>query len=79
MLGVACGGIVGLFFGLPGWILGPLLGGLAFELFVARRDVHSSVRGTWGTLVGTGMGLVARVVVAVLMLGVFLGDVFWWN
>jgi uncharacterized protein len=77
--GVVVGSIIGLFFGPAGWVLGPLLGGLSFEMICARRDWRASVKGTWGTVVGTGVGLAMRLAIAVLMVAAFLADVFWWN
>jgi uncharacterized protein len=77
--GAVVGGLTGLFFGPVGWVLGPLLGGLAAELFVAKRDMQASLRGTWGTVVGTGVGLAARLGIAIVMVAAFLMDVLVWN
>lgn len=74
MLGVLIGGIVGMFLGLIGLLIGPLVGGFAFEMLLAKQDMKSAGRSTWGTLVGTGVGLVARVVVSIAMLIVFFVD-----
>jgi uncharacterized protein len=76
--GVLVGGLVGLFFGLPGWILGPLIGGLVFELALAKRDFSAAMKGSWGTVLGSGVGILARLVTAVLMVTAFLVDVFVW-
>ena len=76
--GVFVGGFVGLFLGLPGLILGPLVGGFAFEMLFAQKEVKPAVRSTWGTLVGTGVGLLARVAVSVAMIAVFVVDSLFW-
>lgn len=76
--GVMVGGIVGLFFGLPGLILGPLVGGFGFEILFARQAIQPAVKSTWGTILGTGVGLVVRVLISGLMVGVFFLDALWW-
>jgi len=76
--GVMIGGIVGLFFGLPGLIFGPLIGGFGFELVFARQALRPAVKSTWGTVLGTGVGLVVRVVISGLMVAVFFLDAVWW-
>ena len=76
--GVFLGGVVGLFFGLPGLILGPLAGGFAFEMLFAKMELKPAAKSTWGTLLGTGVGLVARFAVSGLMIGVFLVDALFW-
>ena len=77
IVGVLVGGLVGMFFALPGLIIGPLLGGFAFEMLFARKAMGKAVKSTWGTVVGTGMGLVLRVVVSLVMVASFLLDAFW--
>ena len=51
--GVFIGGIVGLFFSLPGLIIGPIIGGLAFELWFAKKEMRPAMKSTWGTILGT--------------------------
>jgi uncharacterized protein YqgC (DUF456 family) len=75
---VFLGGVVGLFFGLPGLILGPLVGGFAFEMLFAKMELKPAAKSTWGTLLGTGLGLVARVAVSVVMVAVFVVDALFW-
>jgi uncharacterized protein len=76
--GVLIGGIVGLFFGIPGLLIGPVAGGLAFEVFLAKRDFRSGMKSTWGSVVGTGVGLITRVLLSLAMVLVFLVDALWW-
>lgn len=78
IIGVFVGGIVGLFFSLPGLILGPLIGGFAFEMLFAKKELKPAAKSTWGTLLGTGVGLVARIAISVLMIVVFFADALWW-
>jgi len=70
-IGGILGGIVGLFFGLPGLILGPLAGVLIGEL-LGGQGVLPATRSTWGTLLGTGAAMIARIGIAFVMVGWFL-------
>jgi uncharacterized protein YqgC (DUF456 family) len=72
--GVFVGGIVGLFFAPIGFIVGPLLGGLLFEVLFAKKRMAPAVKSTWGTLLGTGVGLIVRVFVSLLMIITVLVD-----
>ncbi|CAN5221448.1 DUF456 domain-containing protein [soil metagenome] len=68
--GALLGSIVGLFFGLPGLIIGPFAGAVIGELAMrsgARRSAQVGV-GTW---VGLLLGTLAKVALAVAMIGVF--------
>ncbi len=76
--GVLIGGIVGMFFAPFGLILGPLIGGVGFELAFAKKRLHPAAMSAWGSLLGTGVGLVLRLIVALGMVAVFLLDVLVW-
>lgn len=75
--GAIIGGIVGIFFSLPGLILGPLIGAFAFEYFFAKKDIEPSARSTWGTIVGTLAGLLSKGIISLGMLALILVDMFW--
>lgn len=77
VIGVLVGGVIGLFFGLPGLILGPLIGGFAFEMLFAKKKMTPAAKATWGTLIGTGVGLVARFCVGLAMVAWFFIDALW--
>ncbi len=77
IVGVVLGAVVGLFFGLPGMILGPLAGCFAFELIFARKPVQPAAKSALGTAIGTGVGLISRLVIGVAMVGVFFLGAFW--
>lgn len=76
--GVFIGGIVGVLFGPFGLLLGPLVGGFAFEMLFAKQRLRPAIHSTWGTLLGTGVGLVLRVLISLAMIATFLIDVLWW-
>lgn len=65
------GAIVGLFFGIIGIFVGPLIGVLLGEL-LGGKGLLPAGKSTWGTLLGTTAGIVARLIIAVLMIGLFL-------
>ncbi|MBK8094355.1 MAG: DUF456 domain-containing protein [Verrucomicrobiaceae bacterium] len=72
--GVLVGGLVGIFFGPFGLLLGPLVGGFAFEMIFAKRRMQPAMKSTWGTIVGTGVGLVLRIGISVAMIATVLVD-----
>ena len=69
--GAVIGTIVGLFFGFPGLLIGPLLGAVAGELIAGKRLV-SAGRAGWGTVLGNLAGIVAKLVIALAMISWFL-------
>jgi uncharacterized protein YqgC (DUF456 family) len=71
--GAVLGAIVWIFFGLPGLVLGPLLGALAAEYAYTRR-LGTSARAALGTVVGLLVGAVAKIGLGLTMIGLFL---FW--
>ncbi|MCF7785216.1 MAG: DUF456 domain-containing protein [Prosthecobacter sp.] len=76
--GVFIGGIVGMFFFPFGLVLGPLIGGVAFELIFAKMKLHPAAKSAWGSLLGTGVGLVLRLILVVAMVATFFLDALVW-
>lgn len=76
--GVFIGGIAGMFFMPFGLILGPLIGGISFELLLARKRFQPAAKSAWGSLLGTGVGLLLRLIVAFIMVATFLLDALVW-
>jgi uncharacterized protein len=76
MVGAILGAIVGLFFSLPGLILGPIIGAFLFEL-LSGREWRESAKAGAGALLGMLIGTVGRVVCCVLMIAVFSLSVIW--
>jgi uncharacterized protein YqgC (DUF456 family) len=70
VLGATIGAIVGIFFGLPGLILGPFVGAVIGELSANRALLHAGKAGL-GTWLGLILGSIAKLTLAFLMLGVF--------
>jgi len=71
VVGAAIGTIVGLFFGLPGLLLGPFAGALVGEL-LAGRGLPQAARAGTGAFVGFVIGTLAKIGLAFTMLGVYL-------
>jgi uncharacterized protein YqgC (DUF456 family) len=67
----AAGALLGLFFGLPGVLLGPFVGAVAGEL-LARRGAGVAGRAGVGAALGLAFGAAAKLALAFTMLGVFL-------
>lgn len=69
--GAALGTIVGLFFGLPGLILGPFVGAVLGE-YLARRDRDQAVKAGIGTWIGIVLGTAGKLALIFMMIGVFV-------
>jgi len=70
LLGAGIGGLIGVFFGLPGILLGPFIGAVLGEL-VARGGFAQATRVGIGTWLGLLVAAVAKLVIAFLMIGTF--------
>lgn len=71
LLGAAIGTVVGLFMGVVGVLFMPLVGAALGE-YLARKDQHRAVRVGVATWLGIMLGLLAKVVLAFVMVGLFL-------
>ena len=69
--GATIGAIVGIFFGLPGIVLGPFLGAVIGELS-AKRELLQAGKSGLGTWLGLLLASVAKLTVSFLMIGVFI-------
>lgn len=69
--GAAIGTFAGLFFGLPGLLLGPFIGAATGEL-VARGGASRAVGVGVGAWIGFAVGSIAKLAIAFTMLGVFI-------
>ena len=69
--GATLGTLVGLFFGIPGLLLGPFIGALAGELTAGSKVDHATRVGI-GTWLGLLFGTLAKVALCFTMLGIFL-------
>jgi uncharacterized protein len=71
LFGAALGGIVGIFMGIPGMLLGPFVGAVLGELW-ARGGLAQAGKVGVGTWLGLAFAAIAKVVIAFLMIATFL-------
>jgi uncharacterized protein YqgC (DUF456 family) len=74
IVGATVGGLVGMFFGLPGIILGPFVGAVLFEL-VGGYKIKPAAKAGVGALLGLFAGAAGKLGICVLMMILFAGDV----
>lgn len=70
MIGAALGTVIGIFFGIPGLLLGPFLGAVAGE-FTLRRRLSEAGRAGLGAWIGLALGAACKVALIFLMIGIF--------
>lgn len=68
--GSVIGSVLGLFGGLPGLLLGPFVGAALGEYY-ARRDLERAGQIGFATWLGLILGAIAKVAIALAMLGIF--------
>ncbi len=74
--GAIVGGLIGIFFNLPGILLGPFIGAMAFELAGGRNFKDSSRAGVGATL-GLLAGAIGKLLCCLAMMGLFAADVIY--
>lgn len=74
-IGGIVGAVVGIFFGIVGLLVGPLLGALLGEL-LAGKGLLPAGKSSWGTFLGTTVGLVAKLVIGLIMV-IWFGVAAW--
>lgn len=71
LLGATIGTVVGLFFGLPGLLLGPFVGALVGEVSAGGTILRSTHVGI-ATWIGLLFGTLAKIALSFTMLGIFV-------
>ena len=71
--GAALGALAGLFFGLPGMVLGPFVGAVMGE-FSRRASVKAATQAGVGATLGLLFGALLKIALVFTMLGVFVLD-----
>jgi uncharacterized protein YqgC (DUF456 family) len=74
MVGAVVGGVIGLFFALPGIVLGPFLGAMLFEL-LGDKELKEAVHAGLGATVGLLLGIAGKFVICVVMILLFATNV----
>lgn len=75
MLGAGLGTVAGLFFGLPGIIIGPFVGAVIGELTVVG-DIRRAGKAGVAAWIGFAIGTAVKVGLAFLMIAIFIAAVF---
>ena len=75
-VGAVVGGLIGIFFSLPGLLLGPFVGALMFEMAGGRGFKDASRAGLGATL-GLLAGTLGKLACCVAMMGLFAADVIY--
>jgi uncharacterized protein len=71
MIGAFAGSVIGLFFGLPGIVIGPFAGAAIGE-FIVHRDAVRAGKAGLGTWLGLVIGGVLKIALIFVMIGVFV-------
>ena len=72
--GAILGAVVGLFFGIIGLFVGPVVGAIAGEFIAGKRMIDAG-RAGWGSLLGNIGAMVAKLIIALAMITIFLVSV----
>ncbi len=76
IIGAALGALIGLFFSLPGLILGPFIGAFAFEM-AGGRESREAARAGAGATLGLFAGALGKLACCLAMIGMFVINVFY--
>ena len=69
--GAVLGALVGLFFGLIGLFVGPVIGAIAGEVIAGKRMIDAG-RAGWGSLLGNVGAMLAKLIIGLAMIMIFL-------
>jgi len=75
-VGAIVGGLIGLFFNLPGILFGPFIGATAFEM-IGGRNFKESSRAGLGATIGLLAGTIGKLACCVAMMGLFTFNVIY--
>ncbi len=76
-IGAGLGALAGLFFGLPGLVIGPFIGAVVGE-YTVQRQLMPAGRAGLGAWIGLLVGMILKLGMIAAMLAVFLAA-FWWR
>ncbi len=74
VVGAVLGGLIGLFFSLPGIILGPFVGATLFEM-IGDKEFKKAAKAGAGAVIGLVLGVIGKSAVCVVMIGLFAVNV----
>lgn len=70
-IGAIAGALIGVFFGIVGLFVGPVVGAIAGEFIAGKRMIDAG-RAGWGSLLGNIGGVLAKLIIALAMITIFL-------
>ena len=70
MFGALLGGVIGVFFGIAGLFVGPVLGAVAGEFIAGKRMIDAG-RAGWGSLLGSLGAMIGKLLIALVMIAIF--------
>ena len=76
VVGAVVGGLIGIFFGLPGIVLGPFVGAVALEM-LGGREFQGAIRAGAGAVLGLFVGAIGKLACCVAMMGLFATSVIY--
>ena len=76
MVGAIVGGIIGLFFNLPGLLLGPFVGASVFEM-AGGREFKPAMKAGVGATLGLFAGAIGKLLCCAAMMLLFIVNVIW--
>ncbi|MCZ2292050.1 MAG: DUF456 domain-containing protein [Burkholderiales bacterium] len=76
LTGATIGTVVGLFMGFVGVFVLPFVGAMIGE-YLARQDHGRALQVGFGTWIGIMLGIVAKVVLSLVMVGLFVAALIW--
>jgi len=71
MFGAILGALIGVFFGILGLFVWPVIGAIVGEFIAGKRMIDAG-RAGWGSLLGNLGGMVGKLVIALAMITIFL-------
>jgi hypothetical protein len=74
--GAAAGGVIGIFFSLPGILLGPFIGATLFEV-IGGYEFKKATRAGLGATLGLFAGLIGKCALCAAMIGLFTANVIY--
>jgi hypothetical protein len=70
MFGAIVGAVIGIFFGIAGLFIAPVIGAILGE-FIAGKRIIDAGRAGWGSLLGSLGGMIGKLAIALAMIAIF--------
>ncbi|MCL4785689.1 MAG: DUF456 family protein [Verrucomicrobia bacterium] len=74
VVGAVLGGLIGLFFSLPGIILGPFVGATLLEM-IGDKEFKKAAKAGAGAVIGLALGVIGKSALCVIMIALFAVNV----